>query len=424
MLHIDLFEKLSSAKDLQEELSLSKEDQPICSHTKLSLPNSKDAKQPIAEKCPMRNLLDIERPFVLVPATSHSRLAPWIIGDCSGKKWVRLHQEIVGFVRYISPTYAEREVRKRIVREVRGMCSDLWPGCRVETFGSMNTNLLLPKSDIDICVMNVHEDIYDAMCLLAKRIEDSLLAEYGSVRIIDSAKVPIVKFIYKESQYGIDICINAEEGLINTAAVCEFLDLYPMAYPLIMIVKMYLYLRRLHEPYHGGLGSYATTLLVISFLQNHPYKEMQYADQKIVSAGILLADFFRFLGFYFNYTNVGLSILQGGECFRKTDRDTRGLLVEDPSYPENNAGSAARHFGSISRSFEAAYMILMTDDTNILDKLPEVSSIGNKKGSLDEPKVVPHSEWRLSRLIWISNQEHNFRANLSNVLETMQRAGK
>lgn len=37
-----------------------------------------------------------------------------------------------------------------------------------------------------------------------------------------------------------------------------------------MIIKYFLQQRDMHEPYRGGLGSYATTLLVISFLQHHP----------------------------------------------------------------------------------------------------------------------------------------------------------
>eukprot|EP00009_Paramoeba_aestuarina_P009643 CAMPEP_0201536416 /NCGR_PEP_ID=MMETSP0161_2-20130828/61824_1 /ASSEMBLY_ACC=CAM_ASM_000251 /TAXON_ID=180227 /ORGANISM="Neoparamoeba aestuarina, Strain SoJaBio B1-5/56/2" /LENGTH=290 /DNA_ID=CAMNT_0047942109 /DNA_START=63 /DNA_END=932 /DNA_ORIENTATION=+ len=283
----------------------------------------------------------------------------------------------------------------------------------------METHLILPKSDIDVCVLNIPDDVYKAMEILAKHIDKQCLSEYGSLRIIDNAKVPIVKFLYRGTLYSVDICINSEDGLMNTATLRELLDMYPMAYPLTMVVKMYLYLRKLHEPYHGGLGSYATCLLVMSFLQNHPYRGMQYSDRTKVSAGILLADFFRYIGFYFNFMNVGIDLIDGGECFRKDERDSRGLLIEDPASYDNNAASAARHFASITKAFESAYMLLMTEDQTVLKKLQTVHHKDSSTDVSGDCSALSHADWRLSRLVWITREEHDYRRSLPTVLEKL-----
>jgi len=43
-------------------------------------------------------------------------------------------------------------MRDDVVRRIRKIITDLWPGAKLETFGSYNTGLYLPDGDIDMVV--------------------------------------------------------------------------------------------------------------------------------------------------------------------------------------------------------------------------------------------------------------------------------
>ena len=405
MNEIDLFSKFSSNKNkLQDEVCLD--------FHAIAVP-SQNVKNEIYKRIKgienerefMNSSKDIERPFEEYSEERSCLLAPWV-QECSAENmWANLHHEIISFVDYIRPTKSEVLMRTFVVRTISDICKDIWPDCTIETFGSMKTELLLPKSDIDISVFNVPCDLV-VMDLLAKEIENRGLAEGGNTRIIDSAKVPIVKFIFKGTVVNVDICFNSKDGLRTTKKLNDLLDRYPVAYPLIMVVKMFLYIRKLHEPFHGGLGSYATALLVLNFLQNHPYRDLPDMLRQKVSVGMLLVEFFRVVGFYFNFPFVGISLTDGGSYFKKLDRESRGILIADPVNYDNNAASAARHFPSIIKAFQNAYFTLRMSNKAELKKIPEVF-FGYTRDRVDSTHNL------LARIIWISQEEHEMRERIS-----------
>lgn len=56
----------------------------------------------------------------------------------------RLHAEVEAFVRYISPTSIEHELRSMIVQIIKRSVEDAFPDATVCTFGSFETRLYLP----------------------------------------------------------------------------------------------------------------------------------------------------------------------------------------------------------------------------------------------------------------------------------------
>ncbi|KAA6401297.1 MAG: hypothetical protein EZS28_003175 [Streblomastix strix] len=70
--------------------------------------------------------------------------------------------------------------------------------------------------------------------------------------------------------------------------------IYPAAKPIILVVKDYLAVKKLNEPFKGGMGGYALSLLVVSHLQQ--YERNYYKKYQEVSLGRLLVDFFRLYG--------------------------------------------------------------------------------------------------------------------------------
>jgi non-canonical poly(A) RNA polymerase PAPD5/7 len=86
-------------------------------------------------------------------------------------------------------------------------------------------------------------------------------------QVIDKAKVPIVKFIDSKTGIQVDISFNQENGIQNTIVVNRYLKEFDALRPLVMVLKYFMQSRDLQEPYTGGIGSYALTLMAVSFLQ-------------------------------------------------------------------------------------------------------------------------------------------------------------
>jgi non-canonical poly(A) RNA polymerase PAPD5/7 len=65
----------------------------------------------------------------------------------------------------------------------------------------------------------------------------------------------------------VDISVYDDGGIRTSRLVSGYLKEYPVARDLVLLVKAYMRRHKVNEVFLGGLGSYATFCLVISFLQ-------------------------------------------------------------------------------------------------------------------------------------------------------------
>ena len=65
---------------------------------------------------------------------------------------IGLHEEINDFYSFVKPRPQEILFRHEVVDRVRNIVLQVWPGAKVQLFGSVKTELFLPTSDIDIVV--------------------------------------------------------------------------------------------------------------------------------------------------------------------------------------------------------------------------------------------------------------------------------
>lgn len=158
------------------------------------------------------------------------------------------------------------------------------------------------------------------------------------VTIIAKAKVPIIKFITNYGRFSVDISVNQKNGVAAGKMIKNFLRELPALRSLVLIIKSFLNQRSMNEVFTGGLGSYSIVCLAISFLQMHPkIRRGEIDPQK--NLGVLVIEFFELYGWYFNYTQVGICLRDGGSYYNKIDRGLEAprapylLSIEDPGDP-------------------------------------------------------------------------------------------
>ncbi|KAG0249824.1 hypothetical protein BG011_008910 [Mortierella polycephala] len=271
-----------------------------------------------------------------------------------------LTQELKDFVNYISPTREEHQVRTYVFKRIAGAIHNMWWDAKVELYGSFDTQLYLPSSDLDIVVMrerNISKRDLHALASHLRRVGIS-----HTIEVIAKAKVPILKLNELISNLAIDISFNTESGLESAATVKLFMEITPALRPLTMLIKHFLTTMSCNEVFHGGIGSYTTTIMVLNFLQMHPKIQtgMIDADDNL---GVLLIEFFELYGLCFDYKTVGIRVTDGGSYFLKSQapaiqgkRDKWLLLTSiDPINPDNNTAKGSRKLSEIRELFVDAY---------------------------------------------------------------------
>ena len=87
--------------------------------------------------------------------------APWARGrkylSKSKDRTACLHEEILDFVDFISPTAAENKRRSVLLQHFQRITKVLWPSAALHVYGSYATGLHLPSSDIDCVVLGCND---------------------------------------------------------------------------------------------------------------------------------------------------------------------------------------------------------------------------------------------------------------------------
>jgi len=264
---------------------------------------------------------------------------PWFVQRTSIENAVlRLHEEILDFVEFMSHTREEVDARRNWVLTISTACKTLWPACQVSVFGSFYSGLSLPNGDVDVAVWDIPCKGTTAMKMLA----DYLLSkgELSWLEIIETAKVPVLKIRSQKCGLRADVVFNQPDGLETSKFVRARLKEFPPMKPLLLFLKYFLLQRGLHETYTGGMGSYLLCNVVLHFFQRHPAlrDKRRYAA---TSLGHLLFDFLKYYGQEFNYNRDCISVTDGGSTSPKIQR----------GFPQNN-----RRGGGLTLSLESPLM--------------------------------------------------------------------
>jgi len=273
-----------------------------------------------------------------------------------------LHYEIKDFVRFISPTPEEKNMRDRVVERIKKVIQSFWPHAKVEVFGSYRTGLYLPTSDVDLVVFGRWPHL--PLRTLERAFINEGIADEDGIQVIDKAAVPIVKVIDSETEVRCDISFNMANSMNAVDLVKRYLLKFPNLRPLVFVLKQFLNQRDLNEVYFGGLSSYSLVLMAISFIQLHPGN---YVRNPHGNLGVLLLEFLELYGFHFNYNHVAIRIKDGGAYIQKSEFyrtevkqrcPDRGLSIEDPYTKGNDISRGSYHCDKVVAAFEKAFFVL------------------------------------------------------------------
>lgn len=338
--------------------------------------------------------------------TDTSALPPWMneAFPRDMNPLVQLHNEIVSFCRLVEPMPEEVKAREEMIERIRTMVNATFQDPKIELFGSQATGLLLPSSDIDLVITipeeNWRKDGGDTASisprgLLAQKLRQEWLHQLSYLEVIENTKVPLVKFTHEPTNVSVDICFNQPSGPPAAAYMKRYLKALPPLRPLTFILKYYLAVRRLNEPYTGGIGSFLLQLMIVSFLQHRERHALNYRKPSLHNLGCLLLEFLgtshvlvrisifsassylmltpssfaELYGNNFNYYTTGITVRHDGFYFAKGSRERKShfwnenrpflLAMENPLDTNNDVGIGSFRIQTIQRSMQHSYKTLL-----------------------------------------------------------------
>lgn len=306
---------------------------------------------------------------------------PWIPHDktYSSDLLEMLHQEMDDYIEFIKPTDAEHKMRFLTVQRIEKVVHSIWDA-QVEVFGSFDTMLYLPSSDVDIVVFS---DVSVPGCLWELKDALNKANIYSTIEVISTARVPIIKLTDSLTRLKVDISFNISGGIEAAVLVKKFLQDKQCGHgikTLMLILKQFLASRHLNEVFLGGLGSYGLLIMITSFLKMHPLIQAGVITAKD-NLGVLLIEFFELYGRQMNYDQVGIGVnLEKGAWYYQKNNihpPPKYLSIMDPQDSTNDVGRGSFNFMAVKSEFFKSYNLL----TALLGTFHDQRKSKNKKKS-------------------------------------------
>ncbi|EEB07628.1 poly(A) polymerase Cid12 [Schizosaccharomyces japonicus yFS275] len=268
-------------------------------------------------------------------------------------------ERINAFIQFIQCTPDEQAYRERLLQRIEELVKEICPDAKLEFYGSMRTKTVIHSSDIDINMFQPKVgEIQKRRIVLSIRKHLSAGAEFHA-----TARVPRI-FFRDKSGLSVDITFDNASAISSANLQNEYADNHPVFRKLFMLLKHWLFERRLDHVYIGGLGSSALSYMIIGWL------EMQYHKKNISAEQIplreLLQQFFDFWGNKWAYDVFVLRPLTGQLVTKQSkgwtvDARPELLSIEDPIDRTNDVAKQSFQIKMIRAAFVASAIELGTD---------------------------------------------------------------
>ncbi|KAJ2930783.1 hypothetical protein H1R20_g6325, partial [Candolleomyces eurysporus] len=181
-----------------------------------------------------------------------------------------LHREIEHFMAYMRPTKDEVYLRRNLIARFTAVIKKITPISTVRPVGSCVTGLYFPTSDIEMVI----DSLPIPLSLLENEIWNSGFASRID-SLLDDFAAPLLRIV--DAVTGIEIALSVADGhaVRATNAVQAWFkgdtgegngDRTVIAC-LVMVLKMFLSIRRLGSTYTGGVHSYLLFWMVVAWVK-------------------------------------------------------------------------------------------------------------------------------------------------------------
>ena len=328
--------------------------------------------------------------FKYLSMDSPSEEIPWMEGKdpLEGDLNEILSKELLYLEDWLSPTKLEQKTRFLTITKLSNVIEYYYSTAVVIPQGSSATETYLPTSDIDLIVTKLlPQDSHDVIKVL-KNICKLLWRHKLIVQayVIPGARVPIIKCIDRCFGYHIDICISNVNGVLNVPRVKNILHTNPMIKPLLIFMKLFVFLFDIDDPATGGFGS--NLLLNICLFAIQSYKT--YNDgQEPQNVGQVLLYLMDVLANKINYFLCGISTVFGGLLFSKRLTDHLefkcpfAFVFEDPQLHDVFIGSRTHKTLNLQAEMKRA-LIKINDFINATHDEKTISILNSFLPPLDD----------------------------------------
>lgn len=236
------------------------------------------------------------------------------------------------------------------IEKVKEITKHIWMHAVVDIFGSFSTGLSIPSSDVDIIIsgVNAHQMQWfggrwmSPLAILSQQLQHA--SWVTSLKSIEKTAMPVIKLttapvpiagktLGSGAVRGIiklDISFSSgalpppqhgglhfqhgqgtamiHQGIATRDFVMKLCAMNHVLVPITLVLKQFLSEHGLHDPYTGGLTSYALTIMVASLLQ--PYAlEPPHTHPDL---GTLLLKFFKNFGTSFDTRKYAVALTVNG----------------------------------------------------------------------------------------------------------------
>ena len=166
---------------------------------------------------------------------------------------------------------ASHHERSRRVQELQETLDEMFEAAgrqvKLYAFGSTVTTLYTPSTDMDLSLTMepMPQTRFETLRIL-KQVGIGF-RKYRHICVIRHAHVPIVQKNLAPAGFPYNFDLSCQtDGVINSWWLRKYILQYPVARPLVMLVKSWSKAWAVNDPRRGRLNSYAVTLMVLYFL--------------------------------------------------------------------------------------------------------------------------------------------------------------
>jgi len=162
------------------------------------------------------------------------------------------------------PTKSAAKKRDGLYEHLKRTIEKRFKGSSLRRFGSSESGLSLSHGDLDLCLLFDGQKPKKVLRSLSSTLR---YQEMEDIQVINSAKVPIIKFIDERTKIPVDISINNTLALHNTTLLKAYSETDERIRQCILGIKYWAHQRDVCDAAKGTFSSYAWSLIMLQALQ-------------------------------------------------------------------------------------------------------------------------------------------------------------